>query len=619
MTPKIKKIIIIAVPIAIAIIVIILATLYFTTDFLKSDKTLFLKYMSQNIDAAKIVMDNKSEKEFTNILKQNKYESSSEINTTYTEKINTSEENKKNDINKIKVNIDSQSEYLNNYCYKDISIMYNDSNLLRTEYIHDGEKYGLRFPQQFNQFLIAKNQNLKEVADKAGLSEEQISLIPDSIQEYDYNTALSFTDEELETLKNKYLDIIKENIPKKSYAKQKNAMITIENESITTTAYSLTLTQEQANELYIKILENLKSDEIIINKLSQLSPLSTIFNLIKQNEDAYNTKFLEERYVSIIEDKIEEIRQNNIGTSEVRCTVYQINGNTIRTQITQEASEFTIDFNDLSDDNIKVNIQNSILNEEQEDKSTVTVTKNNSEAEKSFTVEAERILGGTVSNWKIYRNISLDESEVNATTGINYNDGNDNLLETTIEKEVTLNNDFEKSLELDEKNSVIVNDYEKELVSKWVTQVREYLNSVKSNNQTIINNIEKIELIRNLLDIQGEPVKAEENVTSDVEKNRFNAKFEFYTGKEKKTEELTKLLEEVKNDIKSAQVSYSNEGSSEGTKKLESIKLEVENAANKPELADSVKEMLEQSKSYKVEIEKNSNDIVTTVTITINK
>ena len=618
MTPKTKKIIIIAVPIAIAIIVITLIALYFTTDFLKSDKTLFLKYMSQNIDAAKTVMDNRAEKEYTNILKQNKYESTSEIKAKYTENINTSEENKKNEINKVKVKINNQSEYLNNYCYKDIVISYNDSNLLRTEYIHDGEKYGLRFPQQFNQFLIAENQNLKEVASNSGLSEEQIKLIPDTIQEYDYNTVLSFTDEEIEILKNKYLDIIKENVPKDRYTKQKKAMITVENDSITTNAYCLTLNQEQANELYIKILENLKSDEIIINKLSQLSPLSTIFNLIKQSEDAYNTKFLEEKYISIIEDKIEEIRQNNIGTSEVRYTVYQKNGNTIRTQITKEASEFTIDFN-MSENNIKVNIQNSILNEEEENKNTVTVTKNNSEGEKTFAIEGERILGGDVSNFKIYRNININDEEVNTETGINYNDGNNNLLEATIEKEVTLNIDFERNLELDEVNSVIINNYKKELVSKWVTQVREYLNSIKSKNQTIINSIEKIELIRNLLDIQGEAVKTEENITTEIDKNRFNAKFEFYTGKEKKIEELIKLLDEVKNDIKSAQVSYSNEGSSEETKKLESIKLEVESDSNKPEYADIIKGKLDQSKTYKIEIEKNSNDIVTSATITINK
>ena len=145
------------------------------------------------------------------------------------------------------------------------------------------------------------------------------------------------------------------------------------------------------------------------------------------------------------------------------------------------------------------------------------------------------------------------------------------------------------------------------------------MNSIKSKNQTIINSIEKIELIRNLLDIQGEAVKTEENITTEIDKNRFNAKFEFYTGKEKKIEELIKLLDEVKNDIKSAQVSYSNEGSSEETKKLESIKLEVESDSNKPEYADIIKGKLDQSKTYKIEIEKNSNDIVTSATITINK
>ena len=97
MTLKNKKVLII-IPIVIVFVILILAVLYFTTDFMKSNKTLFIKYISQNVDAAKIVFDNKSEKEYSNILRQNKYESVAELKSTYTEKIDTSEENKNNDI-----------------------------------------------------------------------------------------------------------------------------------------------------------------------------------------------------------------------------------------------------------------------------------------------------------------------------------------------------------------------------------------------------------------------------------------------------------------------------------------------------------------------------------------
>ena len=103
MTPKKKKkILIVLIPIiTIVIIATILITLYATTDFLKSDKTLFYKYISQNMNVVKMIVDNTSEKELTNLLRQNKYESKTELSSSYTEKINTSEENKNNDTNKL--------------------------------------------------------------------------------------------------------------------------------------------------------------------------------------------------------------------------------------------------------------------------------------------------------------------------------------------------------------------------------------------------------------------------------------------------------------------------------------------------------------------------------------
>ena len=618
MTPKTKKIIIIAVPILITIIVISMVILYFTTDFLKSNKTLFFKYMSQNIDNTKIIFDNKSEKEYINLLKQNKYEGLTEVSAKYIENMNTSDENKNNDINKLKLTIDSQSEYFNNYSYKNIELNIEDTNILKAEYIHENEKYGIRFPNKFNQFLTVKNQDLKQVATDAEFSEEQIQIIPDTIQEYDYNSVLSFTDEELEALKNKYIEIIGSNIPNDKYSKQKT-MITIGENSIDTIAYSITINQEQANNLYIKILEQLRDDEIIHNKLSQFSPFGFIYNYLRNDENTYNTNFLQEQYTDMIDKKIQEISQNNIGTSEVKYTVYQLDGNTVRTQITEETREYTIDFDTTNSDNAKLKIHNKNANLDQQDEKTILITKNNENSDSTFSINCEKIKGDTTSKTEFSRIKQLNNPEVNVETIFKYNDGNSNELELKITNEIELNKDFERTIKLDDYNSAVANDYPGDLTSKWKDAIFEYLNEVKQNNDATIKNLEKIGLIKDFLGIKEEAVETESDITTEVDKNRFNAKFEFYTGKEKKKEEIVKMLEETKNGIKSAQVSYSNEGSSQGTKKLEVIRLEIEDQSNKPDLADSIKDMLEDSKTYKVELEKNSNDVVKTVTITVNK
>lgn len=619
MTPKAKKTVIIAIPIVIAILAAILVVLFITTDFLKSNKTLFLKYMSQNADEIKILLDNKSEKEYINLLKQNKYESTSELNSKYIEKINTSEENQNNDINKLKLVVNTQSDYLNNYTYKDIKITNNDTNILRTEYLHDNEKYGIKFPNNFSQYLALRNQDLKDIAANAGMSEEQKSLIPDTIQEYDYNTVLSFTDEELETLKNTYIDIINSNISKDKYSKKKNSLITINENSINTTAYAITINQEEANDIYIKILEQLKTDEEILNKISQIEPLGVVLNLIRGDAEAYNNEYLKEKYVDILNQKIEEIRQNNIGTDEVKCTVYQLNGNLVRTQLEEKSRILTIDLDKINNDSINVEVKIKNVNDESENEKSLRITKNEENNESKISFELKDILGDMVINTKIYRSKTISDSEAKTETTIEYNDGNDSLLESTLKRTVTLNRDFEKQNFKENVNCVFLNDYKEDLIVEWKNAVLNYLNNVKSSNANIIKNVEKISLIKKILNITEDAIQTESDVTSEVDINRFNAKFEFYTGKEKKIEEIIKLLDETKNNIKNAQVSYSNEGSTEGTKKLEAIRLEVDPQANKPELADSIKEMFDESKTYKIEIEKNSSDLVKTVTISVNK
>ena len=83
----------------------------------------------------------------------------------------------------------------------------------------------------------------------------------------DINSIFDFTDEEKQQLANKYIGIIQSNISAEKYYKQSNAMITINNKSIQANAYSIKLTIEEYNNLYIKILEQIANDEIILSRI----------------------------------------------------------------------------------------------------------------------------------------------------------------------------------------------------------------------------------------------------------------------------------------------------------------------------------------------------------------
>ena len=621
MPHKSRKVLIILIPIIlIAVIAIVLTMLYIRTDFLKSDKTLFLKYILQNVDVAKTIIDNTDEKELTNILRQNKYEATSELSGSYTEKINTSEENKNNNLNKIKVVSETQSDYLNNYNYKNINVLFDNTDILKAELIQDNDILGVRFTEGFNQFLTVENNNLKEEAKKAGFTDEQIELIPERIEEMDYNNIFTFTDEELVTLKEKYLDIISRYVPDDCYSKQSNAMITINQSSINTTAYSVSLTQEQANNLYIKILEALKEDEIILNKISKFEDIAMIYNKLKNSENNISTRYLQDKYILLLEEKINNITENNIGTSEVKYTVYVSNGRLVRTQVFESNMQTTLDYN-IGEESAELTIQNIAANNEQEDERKIQIKKSKNGEETEFIIKSENTLGSETSKVEIYRRKSINDVEALIKNGIEYDDGKGNILNLKLDENINLNQNFEKKIELDDQNSVKINNYEEELVSKWAGLVKEFLQNKLQANKTVLDNIRKIKIIGVMLgEPKEEPIAQEDEVVvSDVEKNRFNARFEFYTGKEKSTEEVLQLLEEAKTSLKGVQVAFSNEGTTQENKKLQAIKLTIEDGTKNEEMVKELKERLEENKTYTVEITKNSNNLVETIMITMNK
>lgn len=611
MNPRNKKILFILIPIVVILIILtILALLYFTTDFLKSNQTLFLKYASQNIDAAVTILDNTSEKEYTKMLQQNKYESNSELTAEYVENANTSAEDKSNNINKLKLQINGQTDYQNSYDYKDLKIIYDDQDLFRTEYIQDGNIYGIKFSDIFNQFSSAENSNLKELAEKCGLAQEQIEQIPNTIEPVDINALLSFTQEQTSQLQTTYLNILLNNISSDSYSKQKNALITVNENSITTNAYTLKLTQEQANNIYIKLLEQLKNDEIILNKITEIGEA-----LLIQNVDE-----IKENYTNSIEEKITYIKDNNIGTNEVIYTVYQADGNTVRTTIENNEKKIVIDLNKTVDA-INVNIEKTIASELDENTQTIKIFKSNTPNKDELSVEFQNTIGQEVLSSKIYRNKTVQGSAINVETGITYEDGNSSAFNAKYNKDVSFVSEVNHITLVEGENNITLNKYNAEQVQKILLLVNEELTKKWEENQELISSILPNGTFGGEANL-GVEIEQNDEI-SEIEKNRFNSKFEFYTGKDVTNEDIAKLLDVAKDNLGGAQVSYSEDETSTATssrKKLQSIRLKIEKDKQNKELADSVMDLIETNKKYTIAIQYDENiNVVSYITISVNE
>ena len=138
---KKRKVIIITFSI-IAILAIISAfvALYLFTDMFKSNKVLFAKYLSQNVNNIQSMQNNFKNSEYDNLLEQNKYTSTTDIKVNYINGLGTTLENTSNAINNLRINVDGQTDLSQGYNYQNIRLLNNNENIATVEYIQDNNK-----------------------------------------------------------------------------------------------------------------------------------------------------------------------------------------------------------------------------------------------------------------------------------------------------------------------------------------------------------------------------------------------------------------------------------------------------------------------------------------------
>ena len=396
--PRKKRIAILVISIILVVFTILgtLGFLFLKTDIFKSNEELFAKYLVQNFNFIEI-LKTEDTLEIENMLNTNKYKSQLEGKIQYTENIETSDENKNNPINNINVKINSDIDEINNYKYKDISIQNNNEKLVGLEYLKENEQVGIRL-NGIKQFVSSEN-NIEEI-----LQQIDIKNLEELLSKINIKPILNFTNEEKQTLIKTYLEIIQGNITKDKYYKQSNTLITVNNKDVKTNSYYVKLTIEEYNNIYIKILEQITKDEII------LSRIDLIEEEIKNKYAEYNTEQnLRTTFIDKINKKIEQVKSNNIGSDEVQIVVYENNKKLVRTSIEKIKEKLTIDiYNNYSIkiDNIKI--------EDNTNEDFITIEKNNNNSQSNILVEIGKIQNNeNIKNIKFNNTQSLENNKIN--------------------------------------------------------------------------------------------------------------------------------------------------------------------------------------------------------------
>ena len=530
MIPRKKRRMIIIVSIVLVLLIILTAFLivYINTDMFKSNKTLFEKYLSKNVENFDHMYTSLSNKtDYENSLEQSKYTVNTQINVNNTENIGTTEENTNNVINQLKIVAAGQVDKANQYEYQDMNLYKDEESLLELEYIKDANTYGIRFSDLFQQYLLADNSNLQDLFSKLGYSEEQIANIPNEISLDSLSISeLQLSSDEKETLSNRYLGIIENNLQDKTFSKQQNQTIEIDSKSVQVNAYSVTLTKEQLNSLYLSILEQLKNDDIILEKLDVLQTVFDNLNQFNMNEGTETQESavtLRDTFVNEVDNIIDQINQSNIGQDETKIIVYENMKNTVRTAIQTPEYEINLDHLSTTEEEF---MQYQMLTSDNESEQIINIKKSNN----NVVVNLENTIGKDTEVVTLKQNKEVNGNMMDKNLSIQYEDS-ENRVEAIINQEIQTVNQFENEVTLGEDNSINLSTLEEEQLQSLLSTVTEAVNNKFTELQNQINPDEVTQVLINANLVQ-EDNTLQSNGISELEKSRYNSQFEILKGQD---------------------------------------------------------------------------------------
>ena len=266
---------------------------YFFTDVFKSNKDLFLKYISQNTEIMDFVNDN-DVKAYSDKQKQTSYTSEGTIKTNVTFP-DSSQAQIANALQNCNISFNNKVDNANKYFNGTVKANYSDNQSIEFNLYRNNDVFAGKINDVLYKYVGFENNNLKEFAQKMNLPTEVISAISNKIEFSKIENSLNvFSDEDISALKNKYLKIITDNLTDDMFSKE-----TSSDEII----YSITLNETQSKTIIVALLNNLKDDEIIINKLK--ASFINNYNLTEETVNPYVDQFKQK-----IQDLIDSINSS---------------------------------------------------------------------------------------------------------------------------------------------------------------------------------------------------------------------------------------------------------------------------------------------------------------------
>ena len=589
----------------ILVILIIIATvcvvLYATTDMFKSNDVLFEKYARQLLDNLDDVLNEDHMAEMEEILNNNKLTSNTTATINYSENGDTS-----HPINNMQMNISGEEEKTAGYNYKDVTVTQNDETIAGLEYIEDGNIAGVRL-NGIRQYLSTNINNTDE---------NEIYNLYELIHT-DISGLIDLNSDEWNTLKEKYIGMIWENLANATFSKQAGMAIEINGMQYNTNVYSITITKEQFNNIYIQVLEELEKDETILSKIEAIDNKINEYHNFMQDEETSNLK---QDFIDEIHNTIQKIQNFNIGNDERTISVFESNGVAISLSIDTEEEFVGLDVINGEGSHF-INILGNEKIEEGEDENSFDfkIEKTAATNDETLTVQYNTVQEGEEITNECSVSRKMENSTVNSHVNFSRN-VEQNTLEIAVETITNIVNDFEEKEELVEnENNIMIESLSDEQKESVRSNVEENINNqINTFLQVVpLENINQMLINLNFMEEELDDISGDGSVT-ELEKNRFNSTFELFEGEHITKERIEELIDISKEDLGDVRITNYKE---QGNERIPSeYRLVIERGTDNSELAENVIAYIEENynEEFSVRLEYDeTTGLVNNIYITI--
>ena len=330
-----------------------------------SSKELFVQNVSK-ININKFLNNEIYENVFNRIQKESSQINSSINFTTDLE----NEELQDIDITKFKLDILNSNDVINKKSFGEAVLNYSGNEIFKLNLIANENQIAISSNEILDKYIGVNFEKIKDVFG--------VNVDINELKELNKIENTNFTENELNEYVKKYFEIILNNLSEEQFTVQENIAIENATEDVEVTNYSLNLSQDELNAVLIRVLEEIKNDDKLINKLILVSEEKIEENkttpTITPSNDENNQEIIQQDDLQLegegtenktpeenIEPEIPVIQINPVGTISVTTEENSNNTNDELTENSQNTSELIVEEPISNGENTNINQENNII------------------------------------------------------------------------------------------------------------------------------------------------------------------------------------------------------------------------------------------------------------------